>query len=45
MDKTGKIHKYDEKTEYDALLATYHMLQYNQMFDKEHRADDFFFLK
>lgn len=45
MDKTGEIHKYDEKTEYDALLATYHMLQYNQMFDKEHRADDFFFLK
>lgn len=23
----------------------YHMLQYNQMFDKENRADEFFFLK
>lgn len=45
MDKTGKIHKYDEKTEYDELLTTYHMLQYNQMFDKENRADEFFFLQ
>lgn len=45
MDKTGKIHKYDEKTEYDDLLADYHMLQYNQMFDKENRADEFFFLQ
>lgn len=23
----------------------YYMLQYNQMFDKENRADEFFFLK
>lgn len=45
MDKTGKIHKYDEETKYGELLNTYHMLQYNQMFDKENRADEFFFLK
>ena len=44
-DKDGNVYGNDEKSKYSELLASYQMLQYNQMFDKDNRVDSFFFLQ
>ncbi|MGN1166280.1 MAG: LTA synthase family protein [Lachnospiraceae bacterium] len=44
-DKDGNIYANNEKSKYSELLKSYQILQYNQLFDKENRADEFFFLK
>lgn len=44
-DKEGKVYANDERSSYSELLHSYQILQYNQLFDKENRADKFFFLK
>lgn len=44
-DKDGNIYTNDEKSKYSELLKSYQILQYNQLFDKENRVDEFFFLK
>lgn len=44
-DKDGKVYANDEKSKYSELLHSYQILQYNQLFDKEHRLEDFFFLR
>lgn len=44
-DKEGNVYANDEKSGYSELLRSYQILQYNQLFDKENRADKFFFLK
>ena len=43
-DKEGNVYANNEKSEYSELLRSYQILQYNQLFDKENRQDDFFFL-
>lgn len=44
-DKDGNVYDHDESSEYSGLLREYQMLQYNQMFDRENRAEGFFFLE
>ncbi len=43
-DKEGNVYANNEKSKYSELLRSYQILQYNQLFDKENRQDDFFFL-
>lgn len=41
-DKNGKYFSLDEEREEADLLLKYHMLQYNYMFGKKHRVNNFF---
>lgn len=41
----GKLHKPGENTQYSDLINQYQMVQYNNLFDKKHRVDSFFFLE
>ena len=41
----GVFHELDEKTKYSKKIEEYQMIQYNNLFDVEHRNNDFFFLK
>lgn len=41
----GKFRNIDETSDYTELLNEYSKIQYNGLFDKKNRVDDFFFLK
>lgn len=41
----GVLHANGEESDYTELIKQYQMIQYNNMFDTDNRADDFFFLK
>lgn len=41
-DKNGKYFSLDEEREEADLLLKYHMLQYNYMFDRKYRVNNFF---
>ena len=42
MDNKGDYFTLEEEREEVDLLSKYHMLQYNYMFDKKYRVDNFF---
>lgn len=41
----GVLHPTDEKSEYSKVIKEYSQIQYNGLFDRNKRLDDFFFLK
>lgn len=41
----GKLHKPGENSQYSDLINQYQTVQYNNLFDKKHRVDSFFFLE
>ena len=41
----GVVHATGEESEYSELIKDYQIVQYNNMFDTDHRIPDFFFLK
>lgn len=45
MDNDGNIYSYDEETEYSALLEEYEVLQYNNLFDSDHKVESIFQIK
>lgn len=45
MDKDGNLYANDEESEYSDLIKEYQTIQYNELFDIEHRVNDFFFLR
>lgn len=44
-DNSGEFHSMEEEGKDNDKINEYQILQYNNMFDEEHRVDDFFFLK
>ncbi|MDO4553967.1 MAG: sulfatase-like hydrolase/transferase [Lachnospiraceae bacterium] len=42
MDKTGTWYRLDVESEYTNLLTNYNMIQYNELFDKKNKVEDFF---
>ena len=41
----GEFRNIDEKSKYTKYINEYSKVQYNGLFDKKHRLEDFFFLK
>jgi len=42
VDKTGIYHNFDEETEYTPLIETYHLIQFNNMFDNKNKIKEFY---
>lgn len=40
----GKLHGWEDETAYTTALNEYRILQYNNLFDSDHRVNDFFYL-
>lgn len=45
MDKNGVLHTREDESEYSERMEEYQKIQYNHMFDVEHRVQNFFFLR
>ena len=45
IDANNTYYRWSDKTEYRDILSEYEKIQYNNIFDSEHRSNDIFYLE